>query len=844
MVRPMTAGWRCLVVLAVLCSIWGCGGQGYSAKAQDKSEKAPANRLAKETSPYLLLHAHNPVDWYPWGPEAFEKAKRDKKLIFLSVGYSSCYWCHVMERLVFSHPEIAQYMNEHFVNIKVDREERPDVDDIYMTALQVYFQAIRTPQAGGWPLSMFLTPDLKPLAGGTYFPPEDQEGRQGFPTILKRVQTAWTESPEDMQKTADMLAKALQGAVRVRPALVPIKLDENLVNGAVEQLKATYDSEHGGFDFNPDQPKRPKFPVPVKLGLLQRQLTQNPKDSASEMLYFTLDQLAAGGIHDQLGGGFHRYSTDRTWSVPHFEKMLYDNAQLADVYVAAYKATNNQLYRSVAEDIFTFVLRDLTDDQGGFYSALDAETDGVEGKYYVWTREEIKQALEPDDVRLIAQHFGLDREPNFEHGYVLEVIRPVSRLADDFQMTASELTERLGRINSKLLAIREKREPLLRDDKVLTSWNGLMIRALAHGATALNRPEYLHAAEKAATFILSRMRDDNGRLLRTYRAQVAKVPAYLDDFSFLIEGLLALHTASGDEKWLNAAIRLQDQQRELFWDDRQQGYFFMATDHEELLVRIKDMHDSVLPSGNSVAVRNLLRLAQLTKKPTYRTDAEQTLEAAAQVLQETPRSAVNMAVALSEFLASAEVSPEQKQSQLTDEAAEPAIQLVGGEAPADSPPAKKKKLPEHVKGAAFLAAEKLIPGATVDFIVVLNIEDGWHINSNPAPDEFAIATELSLKSKLESSAVEVVYPKGVEHTVPGLKKKVLYYSKQVQIRGQIEVPADAAGMEEELEFLIKYQACNEKTCLRPMTMSLKVPVAVAKSGERVKAANKKLFGPQ
>ncbi len=844
MSRRISAGWLVAFVGLAACGVWGCGGQGNSATAQDKAAKSPANRLAKETSPYLLLHAHNPVDWYPWGPEAFEKAKEEQKLIFLSIGYSSCYWCHVMERLVFTNADIAKYMNEHFVNIKVDREERPDVDDIYMTSLQIYYRLIGTPQAGGWPLSMFLTPDLKPLGGGTYFPPEDKDDRQGFPTVLKRIQTAWKEKPDDMLKSADMLADALKNAVRVRPALVPIKLDEKLVTTSVEELKATFDSEHGGFDYNPEQPTRPKFPVPVKLSLLQKYLTQHPQDKGAEMLYFTLDQLAAGGIHDQLGGGFHRYSTDRFWRVPHFEKMLYDNAQLADVYVAAFKATNNQLYRSVAEDIFTFVLRDLTDDQGGFYSALDAETDGVEGQYYVWTREEIKKILEPDDVRLFARHFGLDRESNFEHGYVLEVVQPISKLAEDFKLTAAEVDERLQKINAKLLTIREKREPLLRDDKVLTSWNGLMIRALAHGAKVLNRPEYLHAAEKAAMFILTKMRDDNGRLLRTYRAQVAKVPAYLDDFSFLIEGLLALHAASGDEKWLNAAIRLQDQQHELFWDDRQHGYFFMGTDHEELLVRIKDMHDSVLPSGNSVAVRNLLRLAKLAKKPAYRQHAEQTLEAAAQVLQETPRSAVNMAVALSEYLLQPAAKSDDKQSSLTEEAAGGPIQLVSNVEPAADPPAtKKKKTPEHVKGQAFLEFDKLPAGGSAEFVIVLDIAEGWHINPNPAQDE-AIATELTLKSKLKSTAGEIIYPDPEEHDVPGLKKKVLYLSKQVEIRGLIEVPAGAAGKDEELEFLIKYQACNKDRCLRPMTMSLKVPVGVAKKGEKVKAINRKWFPPQ
>lgn len=864
-----------------ICCLPGCGRQGFqrAAEADEKAGKNPPNRLAKESSPYLLLHAHNPVDWYPWGPEAFEKAKLEKKLIFLSVGYSSCYWCHVMERLVFTNAEIAKYMNEHFINIKVDREERPDVDEIYMTSLQIYFQAIGSPQTGGWPLSMFLTPDLKPLGGGTYFPPEDSPDRDGFLSILKRIQGLWAEDPERLQKTGEALAGAVKDASRVRPPLEAVPLDVALVQKSIDELKATYDAEFGGFDYNPNQPKRPKFPVPVKLGFLQLFLNEHPDDPAAEMLYKTLDKLAAGGIHDQLGGGFHRYSTDRFWRVPHFEKMLYDNAQLADVYVAAYKASNNQRYRDVAEGIIEFVLRDLTDTQGGFWSALDAETNGVEGLYYVWTRDEVKQALTPDEVRLCAQYFGMDSEPNFEKAYVLEVVRPITTLADDFKVKPSELSEQLGKIKSKLLAARGQRQALMRDDKVLTSWNGLMIRALAHAARDLNRPEYLRAAERAATFILAKMRDDQGRLLRTYRSQVAKVPAYLDDYTFLIEGLLALHEASQDEKWLNAAVRLNDQQRELFWDREHQGYYYMASDHEELLARTKPMHDSVLPSGNSVAARNLIRLAKLTKNADYAVQAQETLQACAQILKESPRGAVNLAVAISEFLTLPPTKPSTNRSRPSKRELSEAstldgdiiaadsldefaavegsattgtrsrspranggeIQLVSEVQPGGAATPKKKKEPEYVKGQAFLSVNKLPAGDACEFVVVLNIEDGWHINPNPAPDEFVIPTELTLKSTNKVKAVDLSFPEPEEKEVPELNKTIQFYSKQVEIRGVLEIPKTAAGKPETLEFLIKYQACNDKRCLRPTTLTIAVPVPVAKVGENVAPANKKWF---
>lgn len=843
MLAQISGGFRAALVVALLSAAWGCGS--FVAQAQDQAaeKKSPANRLAKETSPYLLLHAHNPVDWYPWGPEAFAKAKKERKLIFLSIGYSSCYWCHVMERLVFKNPEIARYMNEHFVNIKVDREERPDVDEIYMTSLQVYFQAIGVPQSGGWPLSMFLTPDLKPLGGGTYFPPDEKDGRQSFPSVLKHIHAAWTEDPDGLQKSADSLAKIVQQTVRGRPVLMPVKLEESLVSNCVNEVKETFDSEYGGFDFNPQQASRPKFPVPVKLSLLQKQLDLHPEDDCAKMLYLTLDKMAAGGIHDQLGGGFHRYSTDRFWRVPHFEKMLYDNAQLADVYVAAYQATRKQQYRAVADDIFGFVLRELTDELGGFYSALDAETAGVEGKYYVWTRDEVKQALEPDEVRLIAQHFGMDRESSFEHGYVFEVVRSVAELAQDFKLSPKEIEDHLASIKQKLLAVREKREPLLRDDKVLTSWNGLMIRALAHASVAFKRPEYLQAAEKAALFVLTRMRDENGRLLRSYRSQTAKIPAYLDDYAFLIEGLLAVHQASGDEKWLNAASRLQDQQQKLFWDDKQHGFYFMATDHEQLLVRMKDTHDSVLPSGNSVSIRNLVRLARATNKPEYRKLAEQSLSSCVTVLQDSPRGAVNLAVALSEFLQAAKAEPTiEKTAGLLDvDVGESVIQLAAAE---DEPPAARKKTPEHVKGRAILNVDRLPAGAECEFLIILDIDKEWHITTNPAPDEFGIPTELTLKSKLKVAEKDVVYPEGEEYPVPGKSQKEKQYRKRVEIRGVLEVPAAAGGKEEELELRVKYQACNESTCLAPKTLSLKVPVAVARKGEKVKAINDKFFKPE
>ena len=657
-----------LLVLFGVLLFWGMPSRENIGVAEESSQRAErlstgeengqagakkknrVNQLAQETSPYLLLHAHNPVDWYPWGPEAFENARKEDKPIFLSIGYSSCYWCHVMERLVFSDEKIARYMNEHFINVKVDREERPDVDDIYMKSLLIFLQEIGSRQGGGWPLSMFLTPRGKPFGGGTYFPPEDQHGRIGFPTLLRRVSERWTNKREAVLNNADRLTRKVQLVMKPRLALTPIELERELAAIASKSLQASYDSKYGGIDFSDANPNAPKFPVPAKLAVLQFEIRKHGNQEAAKIIGHTLDRIAVGGIRDHLGGGFHRYSTDRAWHVPHFEKMLYDQAQLADVYVEAFRRTNKPLYREVAEGIFTYILREMTDPQGGFYSALDAETDGIEGAYYVWSTGEVEKILGDDDAKLFQQVYGMNEPKVFEHGYVLHLPQPIEEAAETLKIPLAQLKRRLGAMRQKLLEARGNRKPLLRDDKLLTSWNGLMIRAFAHAGAVLDREDYLKAARKAASFILSQMRDEKGRLARTYRAKQAKLNAYLDDYAFLIEGLLALHEATGEQEWLETARRLTDDQINLFWDKTGHAFFFTSHHHEALIARTKDAFDAVIPSGNSVSVRNLVRLASLSKQQKYRRYARETLEVFAANLKQSPSGMGTMAVALSEFL--------------------------------------------------------------------------------------------------------------------------------------------------------------------------------------------------
>ncbi|MCA9116483.1 MAG: thioredoxin domain-containing protein, partial [Planctomycetaceae bacterium] len=612
-------------------------------------EPAHRNRLAEETSPYLLQHAANPVDWYPWGEEAIELARREDRPIFLSVGYSACHWCHVMERLVFENEEIAEALNRNFICIKVDREERPDLDDIYMTSLLVYFRAIGSPQGGGWPLSMFLTSDGRPFAGGTYFPPKDQDGQPGFLTVASRISGLWTEQRKAIEQNADVITAQVRRNMKPALVLEAVPLEQELISASTEALLESYDPKYGGFDFDPDQPEAPKFPVESRLALLQYSIRRLDSEQAATAAYNTLDHILTGGLRDHLGGGFHRYSTDRRWQVPHFEKMLYNQAQLADVFTEAWRRTGQQKYRRAVEETLDFVLRELTAPEGGFYSSLDAETEGVEGKYYVWSPEEVKQVLGADDAALFIKAYGLDSPSDFEPGHVLALTRPVSELAAEAGLPENDYEARLIRAGRQLLEVRSRREPLRRDDKVLTAWNGLMIAALARSGKLLDRPAYVAAAARAAEFVAGQMRDEEGRLLRSWREGQAGLNAYLDDYAFL-SGLLELHLATGEQKWLNAARRLTDQQVAQFADKERGGFYFTAVHHEELLTRTRNAWDGALPSGNGMAVQNLIRLASFTGEDSYRILAEQTLAAFAPVLSKSPRSTSTLAVALGEFL--------------------------------------------------------------------------------------------------------------------------------------------------------------------------------------------------
>ncbi|HWN83447.1 MAG TPA: thioredoxin domain-containing protein [Candidatus Udaeobacter sp.] len=589
------------------------------------------NRLAQEKSPYLLQHALNPVDWYPWGEAAFTKARSENKPIFLSIGYATCHWCHVMERESFEDPAIAAFLNQHFVPIKVDREERPDVDQVYMQAVMAMAGQ------GGWPLSVFLTPDRRPFFGGTYFPPDDRFGRPGFPRLLGALAQAWQERRAEVTETAQQLTTHLAGAMRGGRA-GSAALDESWFALGIQQAASSFDRVWGGFG------RAPKFPRSHLLSFLLAAQARSGDPEVLPMVELTLDRMARGGMHDHLGGGFHRYSTDERWLVPHFEKMLYDQALIARSYLEAYQVTGNEAYAAVARAIFDYVRRDLRSPEGAFYSAEDADSEGEEGKFYVWTPAELEALLGPEDGRLFGRIYGATADGNFEHGTsILHLPRTLAEVAADERVTPEALASRLAVMREKLLAVRAHRIRPLLDDKVLTDWNGLMIGAFAYGARALGEPAYAETAAAAARFVLERLRTPAG-LLKRYRDGEAAGDGFLDDYAFLAWGLLELHAATQDPFYLAVGRELAQEIVERF-SDPQGGLFFTARDAEPLLIRTKEIYDGAVPSGNAVAALVFLRLGALLADPELTRAGRQVVETFAAELEAAPLAFPQMMLA-------------------------------------------------------------------------------------------------------------------------------------------------------------------------------------------------------
>ena len=598
-------------------------------------EPKHTNRLSRETSPYLLQHAHNPVDWYPWGEEAFEKAKSENKPILLSIGYSACHWCHVMEHESFENEQIAALMNELFVNIKVDREERPDLDEIYMNAVQMLTGR------GGWPMTMFLTPDRKPFYGGTYFPPEDRQGMPGFPRILTAVSQAYRERSQDVEKSVSEILTALQRMAQSQE--ISKSFSPSILADSAGQVARAYDADNGGLG------QAPKFPNAGVYELFLRYYFRSKNERFLEMGVHTLTKMAQGGIYDHLGGGFHRYSVDAKWLVPHFEKMLYDNAQIVRIYAHAYTIRGEPLFKSVIEETVGYLLREMFHPQGGFYSTQDADSEGEEGKFFVWTSDDINRLLGEADGEIFCRMYDVGEPGNFDGKSILHPILTVDQASKFFGKEPSEIQALVGNAKRKLFVEREKRIKPFRDEKIITAWNGLMLSGLAEAIKIIDNPAALDAARETVEFIFKKLfRDDF--LLHSYKDGQAKLLGFLDDYAFLGVGLLDLYEVVFERSYLDRTIQLTDIMLREFWDERDGGFFFTGKSHEQLISRAKPIFDASIPSGNAMATQLLVRLHHFTGKEYYRASAEKILRSYYDAMESQPFGFAHMLCALDLYL--------------------------------------------------------------------------------------------------------------------------------------------------------------------------------------------------
>lgn len=775
----------------------------------DKHHPSHTNRLAAETSPYLLQHRHNPVDWYPWGPEAFDRARREGRPIFLSVGYSTCYWCHVMERQSFETPAIAEVMNRLFVCIKVDREERPDVDQLYMTAVQLISRQ------GGWPMSVFLTPDLQPFFGGTYYPPADAHGRPGFPRICQAVHDAWTNRRADVDESCEQILSLLKRMSGPTPVDEDVSIDLPALGSLLDRSVADYEPHFGGFG------RAPKFPRQTVVELLLTYLASDqdetsvrartPSDRVRRMVLHTLDAMMHGGIRDHLGGGFHRYSTDAKWLVPHFEIMLYDNTMLLTCYAEAYRQTGDPRYARVSRDIADFVLREMTDPAGSFYTAMDAEVDGQEGLNYLWLPEQVVAELGEADAARFNDVYGLNLGPNFadpHHGNgladknILYVAEPGATPAD-----SPLLDDALTAMRLKLLAARHRRKQPLLDTKVLTSWNALMIRGLAVAGRILKEPNYLEAAARCADFLLTRHRTADGGLYRTSRDGAAKYAGFLDDYAYLAWAMTDLAEASGDGRWRDEAAKLMEQVAQRFGDDDRMagepadvdlprttgGYYFTDRSADDLIVRQKTASDSPLPSGNAAAAMAWQALG--------RPDEARAVIAAfvPAILEQGEAMGSMVQAAMAAVLASGPVT------------SSPAGIDDAGEPRPDSP--------AQLAAGVVTATARWMPGGAL--AVTLSVKDGWHVNAHDPG--VAGLVGLSLSVAPADAVADVEYPAGEVLQAAFAAEPVRVYAGRFDVRARLARPL-ATG--ESLAVTVRYQACDDARCLPPasVTVSISKPV--------------------
>ena len=749
------------------------------------------NRLASESSPYLLQHQLNPVDWYPWGDEAFEAARRSDRPIFLSIGYSTCHWCHVMERESFENEDIAALMNRDFVSIKVDREERPDLDDVYMTACQLMTQS------GGWPLTVILTPEGKPFFAGTYFPPEDRYGRIGMRTLLPRLAEVWKTQRQEVERQAASLTDAVRRALASPPGRgsAASALDRAFGDDLLEELKERFDSIHGGFS---DAPKFPPHPA-LRYLLFRARQGRNP--DVDRMLRRTLDAMQDGGVFDQVGGGFHRYSVDGEWFVPHFEKMLYDNAQLLEIYAGAARIYGDERYRETADRTADWLEREMRTPEGGFASALDADSEGVEGKYYLWTSEELERVLGTESFAIYRAAFDIRKEgnapPHFEEGRGRNLPRfaaPRAELARRERLTEPELSAALLRDQTKLEAVRSRRVPPARDDKVITAWNALAVSALARASRDLAEPRLLAAARRAADCLL-RIHVRGNEVLHVSRHGSAKIEGFLEDYALLARSLLDLAEVTGDTADEAKARELAGQMVRKFRGEG--GGFYQTAAHgpRGLLDSSREFLDQVLPSPNAVAAEVLRRLDAIEPDAAFSRAAEETLRAAAPYARAFPTAAAGFAI------------------------------LSAGEAPAAaSLPSTRREGP--VTLSAAIAQARLAPGSSSTLTVRIVMDAGWHIPDHEGGAGGRSATSVTVFPSAGLSADTPAYPPGARIRAAG--EEISAYSGALAIPVRIHASPDAADGEASVRLKVEFQPCDDSRCLAPRRVELAVPLKIAR----------------
>lgn len=813
--------------------------------AQSETREQPASRSAVEASPnpFLRSFSTSPVHWQLWGNASFDRSRRENKPILLLIGHHASPGFQTLQRKVLAQPEIARFLNDNFVNVLVDREERPDLALIYHAALDVYLRESGSTQHAGWPVVMFLTPEGKPLGGGSSYASLDQGDQPGFLTVLRRINASWREEREQLTRDSDLLTRALIASLQPPASETDLpdldKSSAELETRVDQALFTNYDQEYGGFF--PRKDSGPKLAGSTRL-LTSLLLSASAETPVDPRVLKTLDALCDGGLLDHLGGGFFTHSRDREWRIPHFEKRLVDNALLAETFSQAFRLTQNPRYRRAAEESVSFILSRLALSEGGFAVSLGNETPSGDATYYLWTREEIQETLPPEEFAVIRRYYALNDSPHLDRYYVLCQAQPLDTIADDLGLSLEQAELRLKQGQTRLLDVRQRRTLPSLDKKVLLAPNGIAIRSLVRSGMLLNRPEYLREAEKTALFLLTNLRDDGGRLQHVWMSGAPHGHAFLEDYASLIQGLLALYQATEDDKWLNASIRLQHDQAVYFRDDAAPGYFQTPRDHEDLLVRFKPWREEALPSGNSIAFQNQINLSLLAADSAINDQVDRSWQFLAPAWAQEPQALPSLLISLNNDRTGRNSDSVVRVTQGGGSRRMVTLAAAQKQPLEQDPPSKNpRKKDLKVDATVFLSVDRLPPGEKVPFIIRLQIEKNWHINANQPGNEFAVPTELEFESAHDTALFKTLFPKGQKVKEPELEGFTNQYSGQVDIKGLIEVPTAAAGQKEKLTWTISFQACNAKTCLKPEKLTVTIPIQVAAENENVNQIHQDLF---